>query len=137
MKDFLIVQIAKGQEIRAAIHDFMQAQGLRYAFIAGAVGSAEQMVFSAPDGSVLPIRPVNTPVPGPAEILAFSGEVLPIAQADATLQRLYADDPYELLIHVHAAVATAGAQVYGGALRQGIGFRGITVYMWPIQPPAV
>ncbi|MEA4897211.1 PPC domain-containing DNA-binding protein [Bacillota bacterium Meth-B3] len=133
MTDFLRINIARGEHIRERINAFALEHGIDHAYVSGAVGSASDCVFNAPDGSSFPIKPVSTPVAGPAEILAFSGEILPKAEMDDTMKRIYKDDPYELFIHVHAAVATAGAQVYGGALVNGISFRQVSVYIWPTR----
>lgn len=134
--DFLRVDIARGENIRAKLNEYALKHGIDRAYVSGAVGSASDFLFNAPDGDSFPIKPVSTPVKGPAEILAFSGEIIPKSEMDETMRRIYKDDPYELFIHVHAAVATAGAKVYGGALVEGLGFRQVTVYLWPLKGPA-
>lgn len=133
MKDFYCVQIPRGEEIRTAMNAFAIEHGITHAFVAGAVGSADEFIFNAPDPNAFPIVPVSTDVKGPAEILAFSGEIIPKEEMDDTMKRVYREDTLDLFIHVHAAVATAGAKVYGGALVKGKSFRHVTVYLWPTK----
>ncbi|NLJ63765.1 MAG: DNA-binding protein [Christensenellaceae bacterium] len=128
------IKIKSGENIREIINAYVVEHKITHAFIAGAVGSVSDMVFNAPDSSSFPIKPVSTPVSGPAEVLAFSGEVIPKEEMDETMKRIYHDDPYDLFIHVHAAVGVAGANVYGGALLEGKVFRALSVYILPINP---
>lgn len=132
-RGFLSLTVGRGGDIRKAINDFALENGITHAYVSGAVGSATDFRFNAPDSSNFPIVPVTTPVAGPAEILAFSGEIMPRDEMDETMRRVYKDDPFELFIHVHAAVAVAGAKVYGGALIEGKSFRSVTVFLWPLK----
>ena len=133
MSDFSRLVIKRGEDIRERINAFAIENEIEHAYVSGAVGSASDFLFNAPDGDAFPIRPVSTSVKGPAEILAFSGEILPKDEMDDTMKRIYADDTLDLFIHVHAAVATAGAKVHGGALVEGKAFREVVVYIWPTE----
>lgn len=132
MSKLISLIVPRGEDIRGTINAFALKHGITHAYVSGAVGSAYDFIFNAPDGKSFPIKPVSTKVSGPAEILAFSGEIMPKSELDENLQRIYQDDPYELFIHVHAAVAVAGAQVYGGGLVEAKSFRSVTVFLMPL-----
>lgn len=133
MSGFVSLIVPKGEDIRKAINDFALRHGITHAYISGAVGSAYGFVFNAPDANSFPIKPVSTRVEGPAEILAFSGEIMPKEEMEESIRHIYKDDPYEMFIHVHAAVAVAGAQVSGGGMIEGNSFRSVRVFLLPLE----
>ncbi len=123
--------IGKDQEIKSAIEAFVLEKGWQNVYISGAIGSVYGVEFTAPVDSSYPPRVERTFCQGPAEMLAFTGEVMAMDRMDPALKGIYKGDG-PLFIHIHGSVAVAGAHVYGGGFQNGRAFRSLKVYLQEI-----
>lgn len=129
MAKTLSLIVGRGQDIKAAIEAFvLQGEGRRY-YISGAVGSAQDLVFTVPVSSEFPPAIEKICCKGPAEVLSFTGEIMPVEQMDTDLKKVYKNIQGPLFIHLHAAVAVKGGEVFGGGLYEGIAFRSLRVFL--------
>lgn len=121
-------EIGQNEDIKNKISEFILSRGWDKACICSAIGSVKNVVLTTPIGLELPPKTIKTAYEGPAEVLAFTGEIMKKELMDPLLRRIYSsDDP--LFIHIHISLACAGSQVYGGGLNEGYTFRGIKVYL--------
>lgn len=125
--------IPAGKEIRDTIIAYVLAKGWEEAVILGAVGSVQDMTFTAPTENELPLRTGSTPCHGAAEILSFTGEIMKREKMDPVLESVYPDKSSPLFVHVHASCASAGGHVCGGGLKSGKAFRELRVFLVPLN----
>lgn len=125
------VIIGRNENIKSGIMDFMVNNGWETAYISGAVGSVIDVSLTTPISAEFPPKVQTTQLEGPGEILAFTGEVMPLDSVDPTLPFVPDDGP--LFIHIHASIACAGAKVSGGGLRDGKAWRSLKVYIQKIS----
>lgn len=123
------VQIDRGQEIIPVIERFMLDKKRNEAVIVNAIGSVKDLLFAAPVQNELPLKVGVTPCLGAAEILTFTGEIMPKGKMDPDLRAVYPDKESPLFIHIHASCARAGGIVMGGGLRGGRAFRSLRVFL--------
>lgn len=121
--------IEKDLDIRKAINGFVMERGWETAYISGAIGSVKNVCLSTPKTKELPPVLSRMLVEGPGEILAFTGEILKKENMDPVMKQIYPDDGSPLFIHIHASLAIAGGQVFGGGFQGGEVFRCLKVYI--------
>lgn len=124
--------IEGGENIRDKITEYILQMGWEAAAVLGAVGSVEEMEFTAPVENELPLRVGTTPCHGAAEILSFTGEIMKREKMDPALEAVYPDKTGPLFVHIHASCAVAGGHVCGGGLRGGRAFRALRVFVVPV-----
>lgn len=133
MSGLFDVIIPAGKEIRETITAYVLAKGWEEAAILGAVGSVQEMTFTAPVENELPLKTGSTPCHGAAEVLSFTGEIMKRENMDPELEGVYPDQDSPLFVHVHASCATAGGHVWGGGLKSGKAFRELRVFLAPLH----
>lgn len=133
MKLLYDIMIAGGENIRDKITEYVLQAGWEEAVILGAVGSVEELEFTAPVENELPLRTGTTPCHGAAEILSFSGEIMKREKMDPALEAVYPDKSSPLFVHIHASCAVAGGHVCGGGLQGGRAFRALRVFITPLD----
>ena len=70
------VTVGRGEDIRQVISDFILAHDWEEVFIVGAVGSVIDTAYNAPIDNSIPMNLAVTEVPGAAEVVSFTGEVM-------------------------------------------------------------
>ena len=90
------------------------------------------MRIAAPVAHELPPQTVEVPYGVSAEVVGFTGEVIPWDKVDSHLASVYPDKDDPVFVHIHIAAAMAGGQVFGGGLRSGKAFRALRVFMLPL-----
>lgn len=133
MEGLYEVTVKRGEDIRQAISDYIIEKGWDEAFIVGAVGSVIDTAYNAPKDNSIPMNLVVTEVPGAAEIVSFTGEVMKRELMDENLAKVYPDKTSPLFVHIHASCATAGGSVTGGGLCGGKAFRALRVFLTPLN----
>ena len=126
------VTVGRGEDIRQVISDFILAHDREEVYIVGAVGSVIDTAYNAPIDNSIPMNLAVTEVPGAAEVVSFTGEVMKRSRMDANLAKVYPDKTSPLFVHIHASCATGDGQVRGGGLVRGKAFRALRVFMTPI-----
>jgi predicted DNA-binding protein with PD1-like motif len=130
------IAVAQNEEIRPRIAAFLRAKGWKNAYISGAIGSVTDMKYIVPVQWPAKLEVITCALP--AELLSFTGELLPLAGVPPALKAMYADElrtsTEDYLIHIHASAAVAGAHVYGGGFLSGRALRGVTVFIQPAFP---
>ncbi|WP_312641279.1 DNA-binding protein [Hydrogenoanaerobacterium sp.] len=125
--------IDKDEHIKTKIQEYVLSKGWESAYISGAIGSVKELVLTAPENNELPPKVGKVICRGPGEVLAFTGEIMPMNKIDSSLKAVYHDTSSPLFIHIHASVAVAGGHVYGGGFHEGCAFRSLKVYIQPID----
>jgi predicted DNA-binding protein with PD1-like motif len=122
------LKIAKNEEIKEKILDFLLRKRWDGALIIGAIGSVKEVRYFTPSGMDSPPRLESTTIVAPAEILSFIGEVMRAEEVPSSLRETYAIDG-DYFLHVHASTAVAGGHVYGGGFQYGYALRGVNVFI--------
>ncbi len=133
MKGLYEISVKRDEDVRRTITDFILEKGWDEAFIVGAVGSIIDSAYNAPIDNSIPMNLVTNECPGAAELLSFTGEVMKRELMDENLAKVYKDKTCPLFVHIHASCATGEGKVYGGGLVKGRAFRGIRVFLIPLQ----
>lgn len=133
MEGLYEVTVLRDEDVRQVISDFVLARGWDEAFIVGAVGSIIDSAYNAPIDNSIPMNLVVTEVPGAAEVVSFTGEIMKREYMDPDLARVYPDKTSTLFVHIHASCAKGGGTVVGGGLVRGRAFRALRVFMTPIR----
>lgn len=133
MTDFAEVFVDQGQDIRKTIEAFVIEKGWKEVIVVNAIGSVKDLILAAPISNELPLKVGRTPCYGAAEILSFTGEVMVKEKMDPQLRQVYPDTDSPLFIHIHASCARAGGLVMGGGLWGGTAFRGLRVFLRPVE----
>jgi predicted DNA-binding protein with PD1-like motif len=125
------IAVERDEEIRPKIAAFLRAQGWKNAYISGAIGSVTDMRYVVPVQWPAKLEVITCRLP--AELLSFTGELLPLGEVPPPLKQMYADElaasTEDYFIHIHASAAVAGAHVYGGGFLSGRALRGVTVFI--------
>lgn len=127
------ILVGCGEDILQAVERFMIEHQWQSAVITGAIGSVKDMFFSAPISNELPLKAGITPCLGAAEILSFTGEIMPKDKMDPDLRTVYPDKNSPLFIHIHASCARAGGNVMGGGVRGGKAFRALRIFIYQLE----
>lgn len=127
------VMVPRDADIRQTISDYIVEKDWDEALIVGAVGSVIDTAYNAPIDNSIPMNLVVTEVPGAAEIVSFTGEVMKRERMDANLAKVYPDKTSPLFVHIHASCAVGGGQVTGGGLVKGRAFRALRVFLTPLE----
>lgn len=127
------VTVPRDADIRQTISDFILEKDWGEVLIVGAVGSVIDTAYNAPIDNSIPMNLVVTEVPGAAEIVSFTGEVMKRERMDANLAKVYPDKTSPLFVHIHASCAVGGGQVTGGGLVKGRAFRALRVFLRPLE----
>lgn len=133
MKGLYEVTVNRGEDIRQVISDYILEKGWEEVFIVGAVGSIIDSAYNAPIDNSIPMNLETNECPGAAELLSFNGEVMKRERMDENLAKVYPDKTSPLFVHIHASCATGEGKVYGGGLVKGKAFRGIRIFMTPLD----
>jgi len=123
------IVIGSGGDIKKGILAFLVENGIRSAYIIGAVGSAKDVVVAAPVENELPLRTTEVKYPVACEVVGFSGEVMEWEKADPRIREVYPDKDDPLFVHIHIAAAISGGQMFGGGFRGGTAFRSLRVFL--------
>ena len=126
------VTVGPGQDIKKKITEYVIRQNWSDVYISGAVGSVTEMAFRTPVSDRLPLKTHVDTVPGAAEVLSFTGEVMRQERMDPALREIYPDKDCPLFVHIHISCAYSGGEVRGGGLAEGKGFRSLRVFLIPL-----
>jgi len=129
MSKILELTIPAGKDIKEAIVEFVVEQQLTRSIIIGGIGSAKNLEIAAPISPELPLKTTPTLYPVAAEILSFSGEILPWEEVDSLIKNQYSQSTDPVFVHIHVSAAFAGGLVFGGGLRGGNAFRALRIFM--------
>lgn len=127
------VTIGRGEDIRAGLTAYICEKGWDNVWIAGAIGSVKDMVFTTPSQNTLPLCTEQKQCRDAAELLTFTGEVMKIEQMDPELKAVYQDLSSPLFMHIHASCAACGGKIFGGGLLSGRAFRAVRVFLVPLE----
>lgn len=132
MRTIVDFEIPAGKEIKRTIIDFLLENNIENGYIVGAIGSVVDVRIAAPVAHELPPQTVEVPYGVSAEVVGFTGEVMPWDKVDSHLASVYPDKDDPVFVHIHIAAAMAGGQVFGGGLRSGKAFRALRVFVLPL-----
>lgn len=104
-------------------------KGWENAYISGAIGSLYEFELTTPISMELPPKVEILKFEGPAEVLAFTGEIIKREKMDPALQGIYLNKNDPVFIHIHTSVAVAGSKVHGGGFLKGKAFRKLKVFI--------
>lgn len=121
--------VEKNEDIKEAINKFVLEKGWESAYISGAIGSIRDVELTTPINMNIPPKVETFSTEGPAEVLAFVGEIMKMEKMDPALKGIYSSDGQSLFIHIHASIALAGSKVYGGGFKIGKAFRKLKIYI--------
>ena len=133
MKGLYEVTVNRGEDIRQVISGYILEKGWEEVFIVGAVGSIIDSAYNAPIDNSIPMTLATNECPRAAELLSFNGEVMKRERMDENLAKVYPDKTSPLFVHIHASCATGDGKVYGGGLVKGKAFRGIRIFLTPLD----
>lgn len=127
------VIIRQGEDVRQVLSDYVLEKKWDEAIIIGAVGSIIDSAYNAPKDNSIPMNLVTNECPNAAEIVGFNGEIMKREKMDPNLAKVYKDKSSPLFVHIHACCATGDGKIYGGGLVKGKAFRGIRIFLTPIE----
>jgi len=127
------IVVEKDQELKDVIYQFILTQGWERAYISGAVGSLQSVELTTPIKLEFPPQVEVFRYEGPAEILNFTGEVMPKEKMDPAMQKIYAHEQGPLFAHIHASIAVPGSRVYGGGFQKGRAFLKVKVFIHSLE----
>ncbi len=131
MSELLVLSLGANEDIKQSIVAFLKKHRIEKAFICGAVGSARDLLFVAPEAMTIPPNLRKTRVEGPVEIVSFTGEAMDVSEMEDKLKALYKNLEGDCFLHLHASVAHAGGSVIGGGFWEGKSFMLLNIYMIP------
>jgi hypothetical protein len=89
--DIYQITVAKGEEVKEKINQFILERKWEAALILGGIGSVRDVRYSVPVGQPDNYRIEFTEYPAPAELVSFSGEIMKSECMDPDLKKVYGD----------------------------------------------
>lgn len=127
------IMVNKDEDIKEVITKYVLEKGWDNAYISGAIGSTHNAKLKTPNSLAYPPQTSTTDCYMPCEVLAFTGEIMAKNKMPEDLKEVYVDDGCPLFVHIHASLSATGAHVYGGGFHGGQAFRGLKVYIQPME----
>ena len=129
MGEIQTLSLIRGQDIMAAIFDFLKDKHWPGALILSGIGSVSSITIGNPLDHGSPPKMVVTTINEPAEVLAFAGEIMRKDLAPADIPAHAKNTPCDYVVHIHATISHKGGEVVGGGFRNGTVMRALNIYI--------
>lgn len=126
MENFVMLQLAKDEDIIPAIHAKIADKNWNKALIVAGAGSAYQVTVSNPISESHPPQLLPITVVEPCEVISFVGEI-------SRKDEVAAGDPSPFKVHIHASFSHGSGVVNGGGFRGGKVWRAINLYVLVLE----
>jgi len=115
-KSISTLVLAKDDQVKEKIANFMEEKEWTNAIVVGALGSVVDVTVGNAATTTIPPEVNYTDIKGPFEILSFCGEI-------------YKEDDGSWFTHIHMAGSKVDATVFGGGMQKATVFKGLKVFL--------
>ena len=129
MTNVRTLRLERGQDVIAGLCEYLKDKPWNAALIVSGIGSVSSATIGNPMTHDLPPKMYLSKIDEPAEVLAFTGEIIRKENAPDDFPAHTKEYPSEYAIHIHIAIAHSKGTVTGGGFRDARVMRALNIYM--------